>query len=90
MAITDRTYKFNAAGPRIGVNGVKVPTYLYKLVYDATTNKAWAHWQQNSEGETVGRPISYKELVIRTGVDFLPRSALQHRVAARTVSAAAV
>ena len=65
-------------GPRIGANGVKVPTYLYKLVYDATTNKAWAHWQENREGETVGRPISYQELVKRTGVEFLPRSALQH------------
>lgn len=24
-------------------NGVKVPTYLYKLAYDATTQRAWAH-----------------------------------------------
>jgi endonuclease G len=69
---------FTDAGPRIGANLVKVPTYLYKLVYDATTNKAWAHWQENREGETVGRPISYQELVKRTGVEFLPRSALQH------------
>ena len=69
---------FTDAGPRIGANGVKVPTYLYKLVYDATTNKAWAHWQANCEGETVGRPISYQELVKRTGVEVLPRSALQH------------
>ena len=69
---------FTDAGPRIGANGVKVPTYLYKLVYDATTNKAWAHWQENREGETVGRPISYQELVKRTGVEFLPKSALQH------------
>ncbi len=66
------------AGPRIGANEVKVPTYLYKLVYDATTNRAWAHWQENREGETVGRPISYQELVKPTGVEFLPRSALQH------------
>ena len=55
-----------------------MPTYLYKLVYDATTHRAWAHWQENREGETVGRPISYQELVKRTGVEFLPRSALQH------------
>lgn len=69
---------FTDAGPRIGTNGVKVPTYLYKLVYDATTQKAWAHWQENREGETVGRPISYQELVKRTGVEFLPRISLQH------------
>jgi endonuclease G len=66
------------AGSRIGANRVKVPTYLYKLVYDATTHKAWVHWQENREGETVGRPISYQELVKRTGVEFLPRGALQH------------
>lgn len=50
---------FTDAGPRIGANGVKVPTYLFKLVYDAATQRAWPHWQQNREGETVGRPISY-------------------------------
>ncbi len=69
---------FTDAGPRIGANGVKVPTYLYKLVYDATSNKAWAHWQENREGETVSRPISYQELVKRTGVEFLPRIAQLH------------
>ena len=57
---------------------MKVSTYLYKLVYDTTTNKGRAHWQENREGETVGRPISYQELVRRTGVEFLPRGALQH------------
>ena len=57
---------------------MKVATYLYKLIYDATTQRAWEHWQENREGETLGRPISYKELVKRTGVEFLPRSALQH------------
>jgi endonuclease G len=55
-----------------------VATYLYKLVYDATTQRAWEHWQENREGETFGRPISYQELVKRTGMKFLPRSALQH------------
>ena len=69
---------FTDAGPRIGANGVKVPTYLYKLVYDATTNKAWAHWQANREGETVGRPISYQELVKRTGVELLPVATIRH------------
>lgn len=68
---------FTDGGPPIGGNGVKVPTYLYKLVYDATIQRAWAHWQENREGETVSRPISYQELVSRTGVDFLPGSALE-------------
>lgn len=62
---------FTAESERIGPNGVKVPTYLYKLVYDATTGRAWAHWQANREGERVSRPITYAELVQRTGIDFL-------------------
>ena len=63
---------FTEGSPRIGNNGVMVPTYLFKLVYDQYTNGAWAHWQENQEGERVGRPISYQELVKRTGVEFLP------------------
>lgn len=69
---------FTDSSSRIGANGVKVPTYLYKLVYDATDKRAWAHWQENRKGETVSRPISYQELVKRTGVEFFPKSALQH------------
>ncbi len=51
---------------------MKVPTYLYKLMYDATTQRACAHWQEKRAGETVGRPISYQELAKRTGVELLP------------------
>lgn len=69
---------FTAASPTIGRNAVRVPTYLYKLVYDATTQRAWAHWQTNREGERVGPPISYQELVKRTGIDFLPKLNLLH------------
>ena len=57
---------FTDHSPRIRGHGLKVPTYLYKLVYDATEKRAWAHWQENREGETAGRPISYQELVKRT------------------------
>lgn len=57
---------------------MRVPAYLYKLVYDATTHRAWAHWQQNLEGETVSRPIGYSELVKRTGVELLPGIPVQH------------
>jgi len=66
---------FTAASERIGPGGVRVPTYLYKLVYDATTGRAWAHWQANREGERVSQPISYAELVRRTGIEFLPGQA---------------
>lgn len=63
---------FTSESERIGPGGVRVPTYLYKLVYDATADRAWAHWQANQEGERVSRPISYAELVRRTGIEFLP------------------
>ena len=69
---------FAEDSPQIGANRVRVPAYLYKLVYDASTQRAWAHWQQNREGETVGRPISYSELVKRTGVEFLSGIPVQH------------
>lgn len=67
---------FTPQSPRIGQNGVMVPTYLFKLVFDPSRNRAWAHWQENREGERVGRPISYWELVERTGVEFLPHARL--------------
>lgn len=69
---------FTASSPSIGRNGVKVPTYLYKLVYDASTQRAWAHWQANREGERVSTPISYEELVKRTGISFFPNLSPQH------------
>lgn len=56
----------------VGDNRVAVPSYLYKLVYDASTNRAWAHWQANRDDARVSKPISYAELVRRTGIDFLP------------------
>ncbi|RYE39974.1 MAG: DNA/RNA non-specific endonuclease [Hyphomicrobiales bacterium] len=63
---------YGAASPRIGAQGVAVPSHLFKLVYDSRTHRAWAHWQANSDDEKVSRPISYEELVRRTGVDWLP------------------
>lgn len=57
---------------KIGANGVWVPSYLYKLVYDPATKKAWAHWVENTDTAKAGKPITYKELVQRTGIEFLP------------------
>ena len=64
--------------PESGANRVRVPAYLYKLVSDATTHRAWVHWQQNRQGETVSRPIGYSELVKRTDVELLPGIPVQH------------
>lgn len=63
---------YASAPATVGDNGVAVPTHLYKLVYDASTNHAWAHWQANRDDERVSKPISYAELVQRTGIEFLP------------------
>ena len=63
---------FERGSQRIGPGGVRVPAYLYKLVYDAHTGKAWAHWQSNSDDAKTTRPISYQELVKRVGMDLLP------------------
>jgi endonuclease G len=56
----------------IGRGAVKVPSHLFKLVYDSTSGRAWAHWVENTDEARPGKPISYQELVKRTGVNFLP------------------
>jgi endonuclease G len=63
---------FDAQPKTIGNNHVWVPKYLYKLVYDPSANKVWAHWIENSDDALVDEPISYQELVERTGTNFLP------------------
>lgn len=56
----------------VGAGQVQVPTHLFKLVYDAETKRAWAHWQENANGVRAGDPISYEELVERVGMELLP------------------
>lgn len=64
---------FDASGAQvIGPGRVWVPHYLYKLVYDQSANRAWAHWVENTNDARPGKPISYAELVRRTGIEFLP------------------
>lgn len=58
--------------PSIGLGKVHVPTHLYKLVYDEDKNKAWVHWHANNDATRGSKPISYAELVNRTGIEFLP------------------
>jgi endonuclease G len=56
----------------IGDNRVWVPDYVFKLVYDEATQRAWAHWHANHDDTVMGPTISYQELVRRTGIEFLP------------------
>ncbi|MGO3742441.1 DNA/RNA non-specific endonuclease [Kerstersia sp.] len=61
----------------IGAGRVAVPSHLYKLVYDASTGRAWVHWQANRADTKAGAPISYEEFVRRTGLQLLPPGAAQ-------------
>lgn len=61
-----------ALSPSIGSGQVRVPKYLFKLVYDEQRGKAWAYWQENTNSTKANAPISYADLVRRTGISFLP------------------
>lgn len=63
---------FEPGARTIGAGRVAVPSHLFKLVYDPATGNSWAHWQANAPDATVGRPISYDEVVQRTGINLLP------------------
>ena len=65
---------FYSKNQTIGAGRVWVPAYLYKLVYDPANNRAWAYWVKNTDDATMQKPISYQELVKRTGIDFLPKA----------------
>jgi endonuclease G len=62
---------FGTDSPAIGMNRVRVPSHLFKLVYDSTTGKAWAHWQENTDDARAGPPISYNKLSRRIGMELL-------------------
>ena len=74
----------------LGPNQVWIPAYLFKLVYDPVANRAWAHWIENSDRARAGKPISYEELVRRTGIEFLAPGGATVRPAAFTAPMAAV
>jgi endonuclease G, mitochondrial len=63
---------FEPSAQTIGAGRVAVPSHVFKLVYDPSTGKSWAHWQENSPTAQVGRPISYEEVVERTRIELLP------------------
>jgi endonuclease G len=61
-----------AESPSIDRGQVRVSKYLFKLVYGEQNDKAWAYWQENTDTVKASPPISYAELVERTGISFLP------------------
>ena len=54
----------------IGKGQVTIPSHLFKLVYDPHKNTAWAYWVENTNEAQMSPPITYSELVTKTGIDF--------------------
>ncbi|MBU3558411.1 DNA/RNA non-specific endonuclease [Polynucleobacter sp. Nonnen-W13] len=54
----------------IGKGKVTIPSHLYKLIYDPAKKLAWAHWVENTDDAQMGSPITYAELIQKTGIDF--------------------
>jgi len=54
----------------IGKGQVTIPSHLYKLVYDPNQNRAWAYWVENTNEASMSPPITYQDLMQKTGIDF--------------------
>ena len=64
----------------IGKGKVTIPSHLFKLVYDPNKKLAWAYWVENTDDAQMSAPISYTELIQKTGIDFhLPVDAAEIR-----------
>ncbi len=61
---------FDAGHGTIGDNKVWVPTRLFKLVYDASSQRAWAYVLPNAETR-IQRPMDYAAFVKSTGLKLL-------------------
>ena len=61
---------FDAGYSTIGDNRVWVPTRLFKLVYDASSQRAWAYVLPNAETR-IQKPMDYDTFVKSTGLKLL-------------------
>lgn len=61
---------FDSGHRTIGDNKVWVPTRLFKLVYDASSKRAWAYVLPNAETR-IERPMDYAAFVKSTGLNLL-------------------
>jgi len=61
---------FDPGHTTIGDNKVWVPTRLFKLVYDASSQRAWAYVLPNAETR-IERPMDYDAFVKATGLKLL-------------------
>lgn len=61
---------FDPGHSTIGANQVWVPTRLFKLVYDASSKRAWAYVLPNAETR-IQKPMDYETFVKSTGLKLL-------------------
>jgi endonuclease G len=61
---------FDAGHGTVGSNQVWVPTRLFKLVYDAASQRAWAYVLPNAETQ-IQKPMDYATFVNSTGLKLL-------------------
>jgi endonuclease G len=61
---------FDAGHGTIGANKVWVPTRLFKLVYDTSSQRAWAYVLPNAETR-IQKPMDYDTFVKSTGLKLL-------------------
>ena len=61
---------FDVGHTTIGDNKVWVPSRLFKLVYDASSKRAWAYVLPNAETR-IERPMDYETFVKTTGLNLL-------------------
>lgn len=58
---------FDANHATVDRNNVFVPTRLFKLVYDQTSNRTWAQVLPNSATARLSKHMSYPEFIRQTG-----------------------
>ncbi|MCP1445180.1 endonuclease G [Pseudomonas sp. GGS8] len=61
---------FDSGHATVGDNKVWVPTRLFKLVYDASSKRAWAYVLPNAETR-IEKPMDYDAFVKSTGLNLL-------------------
>lgn len=62
---------FNAGHVTVGNNKVWKPIRLYKLIYDETSQRAWAYILPNTSEANVGKPMDYSTFVQITRLNLL-------------------
>lgn len=63
---------FEGKTETVGRNRVWIPTAMFKLVYDETTRRSWAHFLPNTATAVIQVPTDYQSFVTRTNWHLLP------------------